>query len=71
MTSILHTQDTMLSLEREKRELETRLEQVKTDLAVSIANHRAQIAASLTSHDPEERQMAEGVRAWYEVPPAS
>ena len=71
MTSILHTQDTMLSLEREKRELETRLEQVKTDLAVAVANHRAQIAKSLTSKDLEEREMAEGVRAWYEVPPAS
>jgi hypothetical protein len=71
MTSVLDTQEAMLSLEREKRELEARLEQVKADLAVAVANHRAQIAKSLTSKDSVEREMAEGVRAWYEVPPAT
>lgn len=66
--SVLHTQEIMLGLERKKRELEKRLQDVQAKLEVAIENHRHQIARSLTSKDPEERRMAENVRAYYDVP---
>ena len=69
--NILKTQDDLIALEREHRELTARLETVKKQLALAIENHRLQIAASLRSLDPIERELAEGVREWYDVPPVA
>lgn len=66
--SVLHTQEMMLVLERERRELEARLAVVKARLEEAIEAHKRQIARSLTSKDPEEREMAASIREWYGIP---
>jgi hypothetical protein len=69
--SVLATQKPLLELSREIRETEARLERMKARLERLTHAHKEQIRRSLTSKDPEERAMAEGVAAWYDVRPTT
>lgn len=61
----------MLELGREVREAEALLVEMKARLVKLTEAHKEQIRRSLTSKDPEEREMAEGVAAWYGVTPST
>lgn len=68
MTSVLDTQRRLLALEDTRRGFEEKLAKVKERIEKVKEAHREQIAKSLTSTDPEEREMAHGIATFWEVP---
>lgn len=68
MTSVLDTQRRLLALEDTRRGLEEKLAKVNERIEKAKEAHREQIAKSLTSKNPEEREMAQRVATFWDVP---
>jgi len=68
MTNILDTQHRFQTLERQRRTLESKLANVLSRIERAKQAHRTQIAASLQSKNPDEREMAERIATWWDVP---
>ena len=65
--SVLHSQERLLSASTELREAKKAVAELEERVSVLTENHREQIRKSLVSKDAKEREMAEGVAAWYQV----
>jgi division protein CdvB (Snf7/Vps24/ESCRT-III family) len=63
--SVFKTQEAVFRLEVQAQKLRERLELIERRLQDAREAHRAQIAESLTSKDPEERRPAQSIAAWW------
>ena len=66
--TILRTQERLHKVQEQERVLKQLLEEVKDRIEVATQSHKEQIARSLSSEDEEEREMAERVANWYQIP---
>lgn len=66
--SVLWTQEKLHEAERKLREHREAAAELEGIVETLKQKHREQIARSLTSPWPEEKQMAEGIATWWEVP---
>jgi len=56
-----------MALNQRKSRIESQLEAVKRRIEEATEKHKEQIRKSLTSKNPEEREMAERIADWWNV----
>ena len=68
--SVLETEKMVSDAREQVRKAEARLHAAQDQLKAAEAAHRAQIAKSLRCRRPEEKEMAQRIATWWEVPTA-